>query len=423
MFAPNRFLRPFAFTLLILASEAALAVAGKATATGTVRDTQGQPLANATVLVYSAGVRKGYSTYCPTCYADCGKRTTTDDQGRFSLPGLDDELLFNLLVVKEGYATTWIRKVDPLKGEGTPVVVNLRKPVEEPQRVLRGKVVDANGTPVPDALVEGVGATIRSPRGDLGMSFGGGERAWTDLQAISNSEGEFELAYATPALGLIVHVSPRGQAPAILSAPTGTERASVTITDGVTVHGRVLKKGKPQPGVELMLSTVRRDNGTAYPDIRVSTDEKGRFAFTNVPTDRVWLMAAQSASLENRGAIAPVYVSTAVPDGKNVDAGDLKLQPSVRLAGRVQLTDGKPMPEGMTLMVSAGDTMTGTQVVPISSDGSFVVSDLLPGPYVLRPSIRSYQIANGTYGEVLLDRDITDLVLLAEPLDPNVARR
>lgn len=406
-------------SLLLLMAGTAAAVAGKATATGTVKDAEGQPLANATVLVHSAGVRTGYSTYCPTCYVDCGKRTTTDAQGRFSIPGLDDELTFNLLVVKDGYATTWIRKVDPLKGEATPVSVGMRKPVEDPQRVVRGKVVDANGTPVPDALVEGVGATYRMPEGQIGTMYGGGPM-WTDAQAISNSEGEFEIAFSKPATRLIVYVSPRGRAQTIFTAPTGGLRNPVIVTDGVTVQGRVLKNGKPQSDVELSLSTVRRESGSTYPDLRVSTDEKGRFAFTNVPPNRVWNMAALSGSLQGRGAIAPTYVKTG-PDGKNVDAGDIRLQPSHRMAGRVLLTDGKPMPEGMSLMVGPGSMSSAPQVVPIQTDGTFAIADLLPGPYVVHLSIRGYRLAPDDYGEVLLDRDLNDVVLRAERVEAGAA--
>ena len=29
-----------------------------------------QPVPNATVMVYSAGVKKGYDQFCPTCYVD-----------------------------------------------------------------------------------------------------------------------------------------------------------------------------------------------------------------------------------------------------------------------------------------------------------------------------------------------------------------
>jgi hypothetical protein len=42
-----------------------------------------QSIANATVMVYSAGVKKGYDLFCPSCYVDCGKRTVIHEKDAF----------------------------------------------------------------------------------------------------------------------------------------------------------------------------------------------------------------------------------------------------------------------------------------------------------------------------------------------------
>jgi hypothetical protein len=34
-------------------------------------------------LVYEAGVKKGYSVFCPACWTDCGKHVITDAEGTF----------------------------------------------------------------------------------------------------------------------------------------------------------------------------------------------------------------------------------------------------------------------------------------------------------------------------------------------------
>src|SRR5260370_19103719 len=75
----------------------------RATATGKVVDAEGKPVEHATVLVYEAGVKKGYSVFCPTCYTDCGKRSSTDADGRFTIGGLSPDLLFTLLAGRGGY--------------------------------------------------------------------------------------------------------------------------------------------------------------------------------------------------------------------------------------------------------------------------------------------------------------------------------
>ena len=73
------------------------------TLTGRVSDSAGKPVEHATVMVYHAGVKKGYSTYCPSCYVDCGKRTLTDTRGMFTFKGLSPDLWFQLLVAGEEY--------------------------------------------------------------------------------------------------------------------------------------------------------------------------------------------------------------------------------------------------------------------------------------------------------------------------------
>jgi len=77
---------------------AALLAEEPATATGNVVDAAGNPVPHATVMVYSAGVKKGYSIFCPTCYRDCGKRSETGVDGNFAIGGLNPDLWFTLLV-------------------------------------------------------------------------------------------------------------------------------------------------------------------------------------------------------------------------------------------------------------------------------------------------------------------------------------
>src|SRR5215469_12215726 len=85
--------------------------------TGRVTDSEGKPIEHATVMVYHAGVKKGYSTYCPSCYADCGKHTTTDAKGVFNFKGLRGDLWFELLVARDGYEPAFVKKVDASSGE------------------------------------------------------------------------------------------------------------------------------------------------------------------------------------------------------------------------------------------------------------------------------------------------------------------
>ena len=51
-------------------------------------------------MIYHAGVKKGYSTFCPSCYVDCGKRTVTDRSGGFTIKNVDPNLWFELLMIR-----------------------------------------------------------------------------------------------------------------------------------------------------------------------------------------------------------------------------------------------------------------------------------------------------------------------------------
>src|SRR5262245_58361713 len=77
------------------------ALAGRVTSGGT-------PVAGASVLIYTARVREGTSPFCPSCYADCGKRDATDAGGRFAIPSLDPGLVFRVLVLADGYTPRFL---------------------------------------------------------------------------------------------------------------------------------------------------------------------------------------------------------------------------------------------------------------------------------------------------------------------------
>lgn len=59
--------------LLLFGVDSASAL-GNGSRSGAVQDAAGRPVEHATVLIYHAGVKHGYSIMCPSCYIDCGKR-------------------------------------------------------------------------------------------------------------------------------------------------------------------------------------------------------------------------------------------------------------------------------------------------------------------------------------------------------------
>jgi hypothetical protein len=381
----------------------------RATVTGKVADSAGKPLEHATVLVYEAGVKKGYATYCPTCWADCGKHATTDADGNFHISGLSPDLLFTLLVMHDGYSAEYVKKVDPAKGPAETATLKTRVPVEDVSQVVRGLVLDVHGRPLRDAVVEQQGVTIRGG----GTRFGDGT-GWIDQIAVTNEKGEFEIAYGKPAAQMILQVSPRGMASKLFTEPTGAERKTMTVTDGATIRGRLVLNGKPVANAEVGLATHERRAGTVYPEVRIGTKEDGTFAITNVPAGRIWLVYPKMESLAARGIGADVIACETKDDGQEVDVGDIQLTAGHTLHGKVVLSDGKPVPPDMHVTLAA-DRAWDTQMAVIGSDGSFEFRGLPAGVYGINPAVKGYRAGDGFGIEALVNRDVSDLVIRLEP--------
>ena len=170
--------------VLLTVANAVSSGADLVTLTGKVTGVTSRPLGNVSVIVYHAGVRKGYSTFCPSCYGDCGKRATTDANGTYIIKNLNSDFWFELLVVRDGYAPALIKRVEPLKGPAATAVLAVRSAVIDPTRMVRGRVVDARGSPVRDAIVE--------PQGIAAIHPGGawyGELEGLDPLAVTNGQG------------------------------------------------------------------------------------------------------------------------------------------------------------------------------------------------------------------------------------------
>lgn len=284
------------FLLPALASNAAPRV----TANGTVLDqATGKPIPNATVMVYSAGVKKGYDQFCPTCYVDCGKRANTGDDGTFTIPNLSPDLQFTLLVVHEGHSAQFIKKLDPAAGPAPATRLAPRTAPANPAQVVRGRVTDNKDLPVADAVVSQQGAIF-----EYGRAYG--DRNWIDLVSVTNANGEFALAYGTTLKAATLLISPRGMAPRLVTLAAVEKRHAVTATLGAVIRGRLLHDGKPVPNAELNLRTHSASSGTTFPDIRIGTNEKGEFVITNVPPGRIWDLFPTMDSLAPLRLAAPV---------------------------------------------------------------------------------------------------------------------
>jgi protocatechuate 3,4-dioxygenase beta subunit len=392
----------------------AATAADRATITGRVQDSFGKPVQQATVIVYAAGAKVGYSTFCPTCYVDCGKRAVTDATGDYRIASLDPSLWFRLLVVRDGYEPLFVMKVDPAAGPVPAAGLTVRPAVSDPARVLRGRVVYGSGVPLRDALVrpEMVAAGKVRDRYRYDQPPQDGDRI-----AVTNARGEFEIVYPRPAAAMVLIVEARGMAPKrFRDVPTGSEGATLSVTDGATVRGRLLQNGQPVGGAEISLAHRNQMMGYSFDEVRIGTEADGSFVIPAVPANEVWYLHASMDTIEDRGAVQPVKVVTK-SDGEILDAGDLKVVPGLRLRGRVELTDGKTIPAGMHVRIAQGCVecweemairepsgvtvfsrefhLIDEQTVPLGPDGRFEFKSLPTGPYRVIAEVEGYQLAPG----------------------------
>jgi hypothetical protein len=389
-----------------------------ATANGKVLDANGNPVEHATVLVYEARLRQGYSVYCPTCWVDCGKRTITDVKGNYSIAGLNPDLVFKFLIVGNGYKTVFVDRVDPEKGPAMDAVLKPRAVAGSPSQVVRGRIVNDQGTPVRDAVIEQQGVSFIGPRG-LGRSFGPDDSPdWVQPLAATDEQGEFEITYAKPAVEITLLVSPRAMAPKLVTLPTGPEKRIIRVAQGATLRGRLVQPdGTPAANAEVALIAHSRRAGTVLPEIRIGTRGDGTFAITNIPAGRIWYIVPKMESLVNRGLAGDAAPVETKADGEEVDVGTINLRTAYTLRGKVVLSDGRPIPPDMHVTLSS-DMSFDSQVTALGADGSFEFRGLSKGVYSVAAGIRGYRPADDFYGEVLVNSDRKIMVIPMTPVPP-----
>lgn len=408
-----RHLAVFASSLLAVA-----ALADPAPLSGTVADKAGTPLAGARVVVWTGNAINDVPLLCPSCYADCGRSETTDQAGSFTLDGMDDEVAFRLVIVAEGHHPLHTQYVTPGE-EPETFTLQPREAVVDPARLIRGRVVDAQGRPVADAMVNPQLWWFDSAR------RGGSHLEGSDPFAFTGDDGRFELAAGKAVHGASLKIEGPVLAPTfenlVRSGLKPQDQPDIMLYTGVAVNGRLVGiDGEPLPGVTLDLRSVSRFIGEYYGPMTYGTDDAGRFSFQNVPANTEVEISGGMVELRGHGVPARTTLTTGDND-TTIDIGDIHLEPGHTIRGRVVLSDGKPLPkDGRKVEFGARSDL---QRADIADDGTFLLENVpadefgmsvqMPGYHISRWNPNRDHNNRGLQGTVRGNAD--NFVVLLEP--------
>jgi WD40-like Beta Propeller Repeat len=379
--------------------------------TGVVVDASTKALSGATVYVYTAFPKVGVSSFCPSCYRDCGKHVAVNRAGRFRLKALDRTLRFDLLAVADGYEPSFVRSIDPMAG---PVTIKLTpRSIADANRLITGTVVDPHGKPV-------VGATVAPNGYRTERSVTYGNLPGIDKLSLTNAKGEFALRIPAADAKLDVLVTARSLAPHIerMLAPGQSKR--IPLVDGSTITGHVMRDGKPLAGARVGFVQSNRASSDFLGHFEIGTNGDGLFVMTNMGPNLTYTVYTPMEALSG-GVAAPKTVNVG-DDKSSTDAGTLVVGPGRRIAGTVVVPEGASIPPHTQIMVIA-DGGGDARSVEVQGDGTFSfdavpkgateLSMRIPGLTLMLSSTRAHDVELPTEG------DVTDARLIFERPRPH----
>lgn len=109
-------------------------------------------------------------------------------------------------------------------------------------------------------------------------------------------------------------------------------------------------------------------------------------------------------SIESHGATLPLVIATS-RDNQEVNVGDIEIKHGYRLGGRVTLSDGKQIADGMRVFIES-DVTRDTQSWLLPPDGSFEFRGLAEGSYSIWAAVKGYDRSKDSQDKTIVDRNI-----------------
>ncbi len=353
------------------------ATAVKLSATGTVTDQAGQPIAGARVILREWSVyrvrempREQTKKFIRGDELhDTLMETTTDDAGRFRFNNVTAPPFphipeagrgvypWDIVALAQGHGLAWVQLTP--QHQRAPITLKLG-----PEKTIRGRVIEPGGKPVPGAKISIHGID------PLGRPVGNGLQTENRLNLIwsafplgktTDADGRFTVAGIPPdQVATLVVTESRHERLFVLAATTDTPQpenvqtyyqsgqprevrqpvysGELTLTAKPANHvlkGRVIFEadGKPAAGAYVL-----------YHGSNFKTDENGRFRIDGLAAGKIELQARQ----ENSSA-APRVAQVEIPEAPTEIERSITLPPGLVITGRVvNEATGQPVAKALS---------------------------------------------------------------------------
>jgi hypothetical protein len=283
-----------------------------------------------------------------------------------------------------------------------------------------GRVINREGKPVEGAKVE-----FDWVETDDGRGCGGVCDEWgVEPLAVSDSDGAFVLTAKKPFDHMSVSVEARGLAKGKFLKLASGQGHELRLGEGAVIAGRVLSGGKGVARTSVGLVSVDRSMEAFTGDFEIGTSTEGRFAFLTIPPGRDYFIYTMMKDAKQNGGVAAIRKARAGRDGETSAVGDLIVEPAFRIAGRLVLANGAPLPPGARIMLGREEAWDQLPNVDVSPDGRFVFEGVPKESVSVSPRLKGYSLSllnpsldrlNGFSIVGKVEGNIDDLVILLEP--------